>query len=109
MMVRLVLLLAAGLAGCGKPATTSPTPAVPDVVASEASLAAAGKVVLACYALPACAAQAPKAQIKLAYDAAYSAVTQAQTAADAGGSPNMTAAAAAVASLAQIVAQLPKT
>lgn len=98
------------LAGCAPPTTTpASSPAVSGVSASEASLAAAGHVVLACYAVPACAAVAPKPAIKAAYDKAYSAVTQAQTVADAGGSPDLTATTAALSVLQGLVTQLPPT
>lgn len=93
------------LAGCG--ATPAPQPSVAAVSASEAALAAAGRVVMGCYAVPACAAVAPKAKIRAAYDTAYTAVTQAQKVADAGGSPDMTAATAAMSELQGLVAQLP--
>jgi hypothetical protein len=89
------------LAGCQSQSS------VAAVSASEAALAAAGRVVLACYSVPKCSAVAPKPQIKSAYDSAYSAVTQAQTVADAGGSPDMTAATAAMSALQRLVAQLP--
>lgn len=79
------------------------------VSASEAALAAAGRVVLACYTVPKCAAVAPKPQIKAAYDSAYTAVTNAQTVADGGGTPDMTAATAAMSALQGLVAQLPPT
>lgn len=79
------------------------------VSASEAALAAAGRVVLACYTVPKCAAVAPKPQIKAAYDSAYTAVTNAQTVADGGGTPDMTAATAAMSALQGLVAQLPQT
>jgi hypothetical protein len=93
------------LAACVSP--TTPKPAVAPVSAAEATLAAAGRVILACYAVPACSAIAPKPKIKADYDTAYSAVTAAQTVADAGGSPDMTAASAALALLQADVAPLP--
>jgi hypothetical protein len=93
------------LAGC----SPAPKPAVASVAASEAALAAAGRVILACYTVPSCLAVAPKAKIKAAYDSAYTAVTQAQTVADAGGSPDLTATTAAMTALQGIVAQLPQT
>jgi hypothetical protein len=92
------------LAACS---TTAPQSSVAAVTASEAALAAAGRVILACYGVPRCAAVAPKAQIKSAYDAAYAAVTNAQTVADAGGSPDLTATTAAMSALQGLVAQLP--
>ena len=97
--------------GCSSTATTQQK-TVAAVSASEASLVAAGRVVMACYSVPACDKVAPKAQIKKAYDAAYDAVTAAQATADAGGTPTATAeaaAASAVATLQGLVAQLPKT
>jgi hypothetical protein len=99
-----LLMSALALAGCA----TAPTP-VATVSASESVLAAAGRAVLACYAVPACATVAPKAQIKSAFDAAYTAVTAAQATADAGGSPDLTAATAALSALSALVAQLPPT
>jgi hypothetical protein len=95
------------LAACVSTPTPAPKPAVAPVSAAEATLAAAGRVILACYAVPACSAVAPKPKIKADYDAAYSAVTAAQTVADAGGSPEMTAASAALALLQADVAPLP--
>ena len=96
------------LAGCHQ--SKAPTP-VAVVGGVQTGLAAAGHVVLACYAVPACEVKAVplKPQIKAAYDAAYSAVTAAQSEADAGGSPDMTAATAALSALQGLVAQLPKT
>lgn len=104
--MRNILLLAAlplAFAAC---ASKSP---VADVVAAEAALAASGRIVIACYAVPACNTVAPKDKIKLAFDTAYDAVTAAQATADAGGSPSMTAASAALAALQDIVTKLPKT
>jgi hypothetical protein len=92
------------LAACSQP---GPRPAAASVSASEAALAAAGRAVLACYTVPRCSAAAPKAQIKAAYDSAYISVTQAQTIADAGGSPDLTATTAAMSVLQGLVAQLP--
>ncbi len=92
------LILVLGLAGCTTAATTS-TSAVASVSASQAALAAAGRTVLACYAVPACAAVAPKAQIKAAFDQAYTAAVSAQAVADAGGSPDLTAETAALTAL----------
>jgi hypothetical protein len=97
--------LAVLLAGCGGTSQS----AVATVSASEAALAAAGRVVLACYSVPRCASVAPKPQIKSAYDAAYAAVTQAQSVADAGGTPNMAATTAAMSALQGLVSQLPQT
>jgi hypothetical protein len=101
------LLLAAtlGLAACAS--TPTPTPAVAGVSAAEAALAAAGRVILACYTVPSCAAVAPKPTIKADYDAAYNAIVAAQVVADAGGSPDMTAATAAMTLLQGAIAQLP--
>ena len=96
--------LAVWIAACS---ATAPQSSIAAVSASEAALAAAGRAVLACYTVPRCATVAPKAQIKGAYDAAYTAVTQAQTVADAGGTPDMTASTAAMSALQGLVAQLP--
>jgi hypothetical protein len=93
------------LVSCSQP---GPRPAAASVSASEAALAAAGRVVLACYTVPRCSAAAPKAQIKAAYDSAYISVTQAQTIADAGGSPDLTATTAAMSVLQALVVQLPQ-
>lgn len=91
------------LAACATPTPRS------TVAASQVALTAAGRVVLACYSVPSCAATAPKAQIRAAYDRAYDAVVAAQAVADAGGTPSMTAAAAAIATLQGLVTQLPPT
>lgn len=102
--------LAVLLAACpGGPSQSPAQSSVAAVSASEAALAAAGRVVLACYSVPKCSAVAPKPQIKAAYDSAYTAVTNAQTVADAGGTPDMTAATAAMSALQGLVAQLPPT
>lgn len=90
------------LVGCATPAAPKAT-----VSAAEASLAASGRLILACYAVPACSAAAPKKTIRADYDTAYAAVTTAQAAADAGGSPDMTAAMAALSLLQADVAPLP--
>jgi hypothetical protein len=106
-----VATIALLVSGCSSTATTQQK-TVAAVSASEASLVAAGKVIMACYSVPACDKVAPKAQIKKAFDDAYSAVTAAQATADAGGTPTATAeaaAASAVATLQGLVAQLPKT
>lgn len=93
------------LAGC---ASSQPAqPALAGVVAAEASLTAAGDIIIACYAVSSCAKVAPKAKIKLAYDAAYQSVTQAQTTADAGGAVDLTATTAAISALQALVATLP--
>jgi hypothetical protein len=97
------VVLALALGACANTAK----PSVATVSALEAALAAAGRGVLACYALPACAAYAPKPTIKVAYDSAYTAVTAAQTAADAGGTPDLTAATAAIATLQGLITSLP--
>jgi len=99
-LASLVLIL--GLAACA----ATPTPRS-TVTASQVALTAAGRVVLACYSLPNCAAVAPKAQIRTAYDQAYAALVAAQATADAGGTPSMTAAAAAMATLQGLIAPLP--
>lgn len=104
--------LAVWLAGCGAPAepeasAPAPRPAVAAVSASQATLAAAGRVVMACYAVPACAAVAPKAKIRSAYDAAYDAVVAAQAVADTGATPDMSATTAAMVVLRRLVTQLP--
>lgn len=88
-----------GLAACAP--KTSPVAAVS---AAESGLAAAGKVAMAYLALPVCGATSatvcgqPKirAQIKTDFDSAYAAVTNAQTVADGGGSPDMTAVTVAL-------------
>lgn len=100
-----LLVLVCSLAAC---ATATPTTRS-TVAASQVALTAAGRVVLACYSVPSCALAAPKAQIRAAYDQAYDAVTAAQAVADAGGTPSMTAAAAAMTQLQRLVAQLPTT
>jgi hypothetical protein len=97
--------LAAFLAGCSGGGQQT---AIASVSASQASLAAAGRVVLACYAEASCAAVAPKPQIKVAFDAAYLTVTQAQTAADSGGTPDMNAVTTSLQTLQALVATLPK-
>jgi len=104
-----IALAATGLALTSCSGTATPPPPVTPVVAAEAALAAAGHIVLGCYAVPACVAVAPKPAIKKAYDAAYNAVTAAQTVADAGGSPDMTAATAAMSGLQSLIDQLPAT
>lgn len=107
----LVALLAAisltALAACsGTPAQqTSSSKAT--VSASEAALAAAGHVIVSCYAVPACHTAAPVAQIKAAYDTAYNAVIAAQASADAGGTPDMTTTTAALGALQALVVALP--
>ncbi len=99
------LVLACSLAACSAATPTSQS----TVAASQLALTAAGRVVLSCYAVPSCNAVAPKAQIKVAYDAAYTALVSAQAVADAGGTPTMTAAAAAMATLQGLITQLPPT
>lgn len=91
-----------GLAACAAPPSSRST-----VAASQVALTAAGRVVLACYSLPSCSSVAPKAQIRTAYDQAYTALVAAQATADAGGTPSMTAAAAAMATLQGLIAPLP--
>lgn len=88
--------------------STTPQSSVAAVSASEAALAAAGKTILVCYGVPRCAAVAPKAQIRAAYDLAYDSVTRAQAIADAGGSPDMIASASALSALQALVVQLPQ-
>lgn len=95
------------MTGCAPSAPSVVGSSVAPVSASEAALAAAGRAVLACYSVPKCAAVAPKPQIKVAYDKAYTAVTSAQALADAGATPDMTATAAAMSVLQGLVAQLP--
>lgn len=100
--------LAAWLAGCApKPGVPAGNATAASVSASEAALAAAGRVIVACYSVPACGAVAPKPTIKAAYDAAYASVTQAQGIADAGGTPDMTASVAAMSALQALIARLP--
>ena len=94
---------AALLAGCS---STTPQSSVAAVSASEAALAAAGRTILVCYAVPRCATAAPKVQIRTAYDQAYTAATTAQAIADAGGTPDLTATTAAMSALQALVAQL---
>jgi hypothetical protein len=109
----LVSGLALGLAACG----TSQQTNIANVSASEAALAGSGHAALAYLQLPVCTGtNGPicsnptiKAQIKLAYDQAYSAVTAAQTVADSGGNPDMTAATAALTALQNVLLNLPKT
>jgi hypothetical protein len=108
----LIALAAAGLlAACGQTTTQSP---IATVSAAEAALAASGRAALAYMQLPPCGGSATicsnamvKAKIKTAYDTAYSAVTAAQTTADAGGTPDMTAATAALTTLQTLVTGLP--
>jgi hypothetical protein len=88
--------------------TTTPQSSVAAVSASEATLAAAGKTILVCYGVPRCAAAAPKAQIRAAYDLAYDSVTRAQAIADSGGTPDMIASASALSALQALVVQLPQ-
>jgi hypothetical protein len=108
-----VLLVWGGLAlmltGCAG-SDTAATPndhAKAAVVASEASLAAAGKTILACYSVPRCNLVAPKPQLKAAYGVAYDAVTKAQAVADSGGTPDMTATTAAMTALQNTINALP--
>lgn len=101
--IALLLILAA----C---ATTTPKErALATVSASQASLTATGRLILACYSVPRCGSAAPKAQIKRAYNDAYVAVTEAQKTADAGGSPDMTATTAAMSALQGLVNNLPQS
>jgi hypothetical protein len=100
-------LAAAAMLGLLLPAACATPPAgittqqqnVANVVALEAGLTAAGKSTLACYSVPSCSKIADHAKIRLAFDAAYDAVTSAQQASDAGGSPNVAAASSALATL----------
>ncbi len=101
-----VATIALLVSGCSSTATTQQK-TVAGVSASQASLTAAGKVVLACYSVPKCNAAAPKAQITKAFDTAYDAVVAAQKAADAGGTPDTTAETAAMAALQDLIAKLP--
>jgi len=111
----LLLSLAGCITSCATSTTPAPSPLV-TVVAAEYSLGAAGGIANAYVHLPlctgangpVCADPAIKAQVKQAYDAAYAAVTQAQATADAGGSPDMTAASAALSALQSAVATLPQ-
>jgi hypothetical protein len=98
----LILSFAAALAACTSTATNQQK-TVATVSATEATLAAAGRAAVACMATPVCSAPALKAQIKAAYDKAYNAVTAAQSVADAGGSPDMTAATAAIVALQNLI------
>ena len=99
--------LALLLAACSPPGTPPASATKADVVAAEAGLTAAGKTILACYAVPACASVAPKAPIKAAYDDAYTAVTAAQSVADAGGVIDLTTATGALSTLTGLLAKLP--
>jgi hypothetical protein len=101
----LAAVATAMLVGCG----TSQQSAIATVSASQASLTAAGRVILACYSVPACSSVAPKPQIKTAFDVAYLAVTTAQGAADKGGTPDMAAVMQALQALQALVASLPRT
>ena len=113
--MRLPILAGAALAavlvaGCAK---QSP---VATVSATEAALAASGKVAVAYMQQPPCTgSNGPlcsdaelKAKIKLAFNAAYDSAAEAQAVADAGGTPNMTALNAAMAALQNLLANLPK-
>jgi hypothetical protein len=97
-LVWIVFLIGA----CSTVATTQQK-TVATVSATEATLAAAGRSAVACMATPVCSAPALKAQIKAAYDKAYNAVTTAQAVADAGGTPDMTAATAAIVALQNLI------
>lgn len=101
-----IIILSLGLVACGT-STTSRERALANVSATQASLAASGRIILACYTVPHCNAVAPKAKIKAAYGEAYTAVTAAQASADAGETPNMTASTAAMQALQGLVNQLP--
>ena len=105
-MKRILIAAVLALAACSPAGQQT---AIASVAASQASLTAAGRVILACYALPQCAAVAPKPQIKTAFDAAYIAVTSAQAVADKGGVPDMTAVASTLEGLQALVLSLPKT
>lgn len=98
----LVASFVAWLAAC-----TTPSPAA-EVAASEAALAATGRVILACYAQPRCNAAAPKQQIRQQFDITDDALSAAQRFADSGGVPDLTAAAASLAALQMLVVQLPQ-
>lgn len=109
-MKRLVILAALAAAGCA-----AKNSSVATVSASEAALGASGRVAIAYMQLPACGGSATlcaqptiKASIRSAYDRAYTAVTAAQAIADAGGTPDMAAASAALLALQDIVTGLPK-
>jgi hypothetical protein len=103
------LLLGSFVAWLAACSATTPQSSVAAVSASEAALAAAGKTILVCYGVPRCAAVAPKAQIRAAYDLAYDSVTRAQAIADSGGTPDMIASASALSALQALVVQLPPT
>lgn len=99
-------LIFAGYLVSGCATKTSP---VAVIAASQDSLNAAGKTILACYSVPRCNAAAPKPAIRLAYDTAYDALTRAQAIADAGGTPDLVASTVALSALQVLVAQLPAT
>jgi hypothetical protein len=100
--------LVASVAGCGSPPATT-------VVAAESGLAVSGHAALVYLGLPVCtgangpvcSTPAAKAKVKAAFDQAYDAVTAAQAVADAGGSPDLAAATAALAALQGVMAGLP--
>jgi hypothetical protein len=107
-MKQLLVLVALVATSCAAP-PPGQNPAIARVAAAQKALTAAGKAVIACYQVPRCSAVAPHAAIRRAYDTAYETVTAAQAEADAGGTPSMTASAAALASLSAILAPLPPT
>lgn len=113
-----IVMIAGTLVACGtvmeQSSAQSPKAAV---AAAEAAIAAAGQVALPYMALPPCGgAGAPalcssatiKANIKTAYDGAYTAATTAQGNADAGQPVDTVALNAAVSALETAVAALPK-
>lgn len=113
------IMAVAALAALVQCASQSGTPASGKaaVVAAEAAITASGQLAIGYMTLPVCGAPgAPalcaspsvKANIKTAFDNAYTAVTTAQTAADAGQSVDTVALNAAIAALQSTVASLPK-
>lgn len=102
----LVALIVLTLAGCAQKQDARAT-----VSASQASLAASGKVAMAYLHLPVCPVSAPvcgtpsiRNQIKVAFDQATDALNAAQATADAGGTPDMVAATTALKTLQELLA-----
>lgn len=107
--MKYALLVSVGLlTACGNTPQNQQT-AKATVSAAEGSLAAVGHTILACYKVPACDKLAPKDEITKAYIAAYTAITDAQAVADAGGTPDMTASTGALSALQGLVNALPKS
>jgi hypothetical protein len=108
-------ILLSACSGSGTSTTSPPASPLVTIVATETGLTAAGTLAMNYVTLPICTgANGPlcadptiKAQVKNAYDMAYDAVTAAQTVADAGGTPDLTAATAAVTVLKNLLATVP--